>query len=271
MTSPLVSVCTPAYNAAPFLPETIEGILNQTYTNFEYIIVNDCSTDRTREICQEYAARDSRIKFFDNEENLRIAKTRNRCVSLVTGKYLVWQDADDISLPIRLEKLVEAMERDPQLGICGSHYQCFDETGDLELRKFPSSDQELRKIIFKMSPVSQPTVALRKQALDKLGLYDESFTNCEDLDMTFRIGQAWKLGNVPEVLVRYRIHPNSTTQTAMNIMVKDTLSIRKKYASLGYQMSLSDKVALLVTRLSLLLPPKFAQRLFSIFRSLFVR
>src|SRR6185369_9931027 len=102
--------------------------------DFEFIIINDQSTDDTGQIIERYAKKDPRIRYLINPKNLGIAGNRNRGVAEARGTYVVWQDADDISLPTRLQKQVEFMDTHPHVGICGSYLQFFDDSGDLSVR-----------------------------------------------------------------------------------------------------------------------------------------
>ena len=108
---PFVTVITPAYNAARYIAEAIDSIRAQTYSHFEHIIVDDCSTDDTRQILARYAQLDRRIRVLRNEANLGIAGSRNKGLSVARGKYIMWQDADDISMPYRMQEQVELLER----------------------------------------------------------------------------------------------------------------------------------------------------------------
>ncbi|MCA9308097.1 glycosyltransferase family 2 protein, partial [candidate division WWE3 bacterium] len=125
-TNPLVSVITPAYNVEHVLEETIKSVLNQTYNNFEFIILDDASPDNTWQIIQKWAKKDKRIIPVKNEINLYIAENRNKGLLLAKGKYIVWQDADDISVSSRIEKQVEFMEQNPDVAICGGYLQSFN-------------------------------------------------------------------------------------------------------------------------------------------------
>lgn len=272
MAAPLVSILTPAYGAEAFLAETIEGILGQTYENLEYIIVEDCSPDGTWDIIDRYAAQDPRIRAYRNPENLGIAGTRNRLVSLAQGTYIAWQDADDISLPHRIARQVDLLESNPDVGICGASYQVFNETGPLRIRRFPPDDATLRKMIFKASAISQPTAMIRKTCLDEAGAYDGTYINCEDLDMTFRIGRNHKFANVDDVLVHYRLHGEQTTIKHMDVMLRDTLIIRKKHNDgVAYKKSITDHAACLATRTMLLFPARWTVALFDKLRPILVK
>lgn len=269
---PLVSVLTPAYNAEAFLPETVGSIRNQSYSNFEYVLIDDHSTDGTWSFIQGAARDDARIRPLRNPENMKIARTRNRCVEEARGKYVIWQDADDVSLPNRIERLVAHMEAHPNTGICGSYLQLFNEDGDLDVRRYPTSDKDIRRKAFKFAPISQPAAIIRRECYAKAGIYDDSYVNCEDLDMTFRIGMHYELANVPEVLLRYREHQKSTTLVDMHVMLKDTLKIRLKYNDgKHYKMGGSDWLAWLATATALALPPFAVIRLFKMQRAMLLR
>lgn len=266
---PLVSVITPVYNGEDFLRDSIESILNQTLKDFEYIIIDDCSNDNTWQIIKKYSKEDERIKIYKNEKNLGIAGNRNRGLSLSNGKYIAWQDADDISFPDRLEKQCSILEKNHQIGIVGGYLLFFDQSGDISIRKYPRSDEQARKVIFRYSPVAQPSAMVRKICFDQVGLYDLKLPPAEDLDMSFRIGAKFKMVNIPQVLVRYRLSGKSATYTQLKKIEKSTLGIRWKNYRLGiYSMSVFDKIYNLLQLITLyLLPVRTRISLFNLIRN----
>ena len=120
MTTPMISVVMPVYNAEKYVAEAVESILQQTYTDFEFIIIDDCSTDNSYGILQTYAAKDIRIRLFKNDVNNKLPNTLNFGIAQSNGKYIARMDADDISLPERFAKQVEFMESHPEIGVCGT-------------------------------------------------------------------------------------------------------------------------------------------------------
>lgn len=265
---PLVSVIMPAYNAEKYVEEAINSILNQTYKNFELIILDDASTDNTPLILKNLAKKDPRIRYIRNEKNLYIAGNRNKGISLAKGKYILWQDADDISLPNRIEKLLSFMEEHPKTGICGSYLQSFYKDKIKDIRKYPQRDKIIRENLFKFSPIAQPTAIIKKECFDKIGNFDIDMPPAEDIDLTFRIGTLYKFANIPEVLLMYREHPDSATYTKMKRIISNTLKIRKKYSKgFGYKMNFSDKIAYLITKLALIVPPKIVIYIFKLLRT----
>jgi glycosyltransferase involved in cell wall biosynthesis len=264
-----VSVIIPAYNCAEFLSQTLDSVLRQTYQDFEAIVIDDCSKDNTWEIICAYADGDRRIRAFKNEANLGIAGNRNRGISLASGKYIAWQDADDISLPFRLEHQVSFMEKNESVGIVGGYLEIFRRDQTLGIRKYAESDSDLRRCIFRYSPVAQPAAMLRKSALDRVGPYDLRYPPAEDLDMTFRIGRFYKLANLPEVLIRYRESDASATFTRLRKIELSTLAIRWKNFGLSeYKVTAIDLLYNVAHFFSIwLIPTKIKIKIFNYFRN----
>lgn len=264
-----VSVITPAYNAEKYIGAAIESILSQTFCDFEYIILDDQSTDSTLEIIERYAGKDPRIMVIKNEKNLGIAGARNKGVSLATGRYIAWQDADDLSVPDRIEKQFRFMEAHSETGLLGGFLQFFDDSGMRGIRKYAATDEELRKKIFLYSPVAQPAAMVRKEALDKAGVYDLRYPPAEDLDMSFRIGMHYKFANLQEPMILYREHPTSATATRLKKIELSTLEIRRKYARCGaYSMSVADWLYNVFHHVSVyVIPPGIKIRMFNWWRN----
>lgn len=267
--TPLVSVLMPAYNAEKYIAEAIESILSQTFKDFEFIIVDDASTDNTWKIIQEYAKKDERISIYRNEKNLYIAENRNRLVNLAKGKYIAWQDADDVSMPVRLKKQSHFLEKNPQVGIVGGYLQFFDEKGTKSIRKYAISDKELRKNIFRFSPVAQPTAMIRKKCFEKVGLYNPKYPPAEDIDMSFRIGTFYEFANLPQITLKYREHLNSATFNKLKKIELSTLEVRRKNKGKnGYNMTLIDHIYNLLQYVSIfVLPGRIKIALFNAIRN----
>lgn len=266
----MVSVVIPAYNAEEYLDEAIESVLNQTFQDFEVIVIDDCSTDNTWPIIRNFANKDSRVRAYLNTQNLGIAGNRNKGISLATGKYLAWQDADDISLPIRLEKQYKFMESHPEVGIVGGYIELFRGQKTVGIRKYPTDDISLRGCIFRYSPIAQPAAMLRLEALRKVGQYNPKYLAAEDLDMTFRIGEYFKLANLDEIVLRYRESDTSATFTHLKKMELGTLEIRRKYASSSaYKIVLGDRIYNLLHFMSVwIVPSRVKIRLFNWWRNM---
>lgn len=265
-----ISVLMPVYNAEKYVGQAIESILEQTFKNFELIIIDDASTDASYNVIQKYAKKDKRIKVFKNTHNQGIGANRNRLVKLASGKYIAWQDADDISLPTRLAKQYQFMENNPQVGICGAWIQFFNEEGDFAIRKYAAEDSNLRKTVFSYSPVAQPVAILRKEIFKNNNyFYDNTLSPVEDLDMSFKIGERWQFANLQEILLKYRQHSNNSSLQSKKLKdtIKKTLIVRKKYTtSSSYNYSFLDQIKQEITRLILLLPSNLILKIFSLLR-----
>jgi glycosyltransferase involved in cell wall biosynthesis len=129
MSIPKVSVLMPNYNCEKYIAEAIESILDQSFTDFEFIIIDDCSTDGSWKIIQEYAEKDARINAMKNEENLKICKTLNRGIEIAKGEYIARMDSDDIAKPEWLEKVFQEIVSDSNIGICGANFDVIDSKG----------------------------------------------------------------------------------------------------------------------------------------------
>lgn len=202
---PKVSVLMPAYNAAQWIADAIDSILRQTFSDFEFIIINDGSTDDTARVVREYATRDPRIKFIDNIQNRGVAHIRNQLLDMATGEYIAFQDADDISHPNRLDTQVRFMDAHHEVSVCG--------TG---MHAFPSDEivicPQCPKILdfYTANMVSNPTVMMRRRKIDAHKLrFNPDFTTAEDYDFWARLVRELNIYNIPDILLEYRIVQNS--------------------------------------------------------------
>jgi glycosyltransferase involved in cell wall biosynthesis len=201
---PLVSVTIPVYNAEKYLNATIESVLDQTYQNFELILVNDQSTDRSKDLILSYT--DPRIRYFENPVNMGIVKTRNNALGHARGKYVAILDNDDISLPMRLEKQVEFLESHPDYGLCGSYYEVIDSEGAFTVRiEVPTSTSDINTFLLFNNCFCHSTVMARSELFAE-NKFAEDFELMEDYDLVYRLKQITKLSNLPRFTTKYRVH-----------------------------------------------------------------
>lgn len=212
MKNDLISVLMPVYNVEPYVGESIESVLNQTYPNFEFIIVDDCSTDRTFNICKEYAAKDSRIKLFKNEVNLRIEKTLNFALSKSNGKYIIRQDGDDISAPERFGIMKNFLDCHKDIALCGTNTLTVDANGaEIGRSTFPSSQRAIMKTLTIRNPVLHIWMTY-KSVYDDLGGY-RIFFGSEDYDFVLRlVSRGYKVTNIPNYF-GYSVRVNRENNT----------------------------------------------------------
>lgn len=269
--SPKISVIMPVYNAEEYLREAIESILNQTFTDFEFIIVDDASTDNSCKIIEEYSKKYERILVIKNANNFGIAETRTRGTKFAKGKYIGVADADDISIPTRLEKQYNYLEKHEDCGVVGGFIELFnsDNGKRIGVRKYNEDDANLRKKIFLYCPVAQPVCMIRKEVFDNIGYYDPKYPPVEDLDLWFRIGMKYKFANIQEILLKYRVHKRSSTILKIQTMEDITLELRKKYShGYGYSMTLFDRIYnLMIPMTKYIVPYKFKIWIFNLIRN----
>lgn len=208
---PKISVVMPAYNAEKYIGEAIDSILNQTFTDFEFIIINDGSTDRTKEIILEYD--DSRIVLLENEKNSGIVVTLNKGLDAAKGEYIARMDADDIAVPERLKIQVEYMDKHLEVGVLGAGIRIFGDDIEPYDRVFTTNPEQLKSELIFNSCVAHPTVMIRKAVLDSEHFrYDKNYAGAEDYVLWWGLSQKAKIATVPDILHHYRIHRNQITQ-----------------------------------------------------------
>lgn len=219
----LVSVLMPVYNSEKFLSESIKSILSQTFENFEFLILDDGSTDRSLKIVQKFSEQDGRIKVFKNEKNLGVVESRNKLINLSTGKYIAWIDSDDIAMPQRLEKQAKFLNAFPDIGMVGADLIRIDEDGNEKcIWKYESDPQKLQVELFFHCPFST-VVMIRREALPA-SLYNPAFPVAEDYDLYCRIAEKWNVENVPQPLLKCR--NNLASISTVNKTSMKELSVR---------------------------------------------
>ena len=207
---PRISVIMSVYNAEVYLEEAIESILNQSFSDFEFLILDDCSVDNSAHILSIFASRDARIKVFTNKENLGLTKSLNKLIFLANGEFLARMDADDISLVERFKEQISFFNTHPAVDIVGTFSQDISEIGEvMGERTVPVSHKEIIKLLPKLNPLSHPTVMMRASVISKIGGYDERFRTSQDYHLWFKaIGNGFKINNIPKTLFQYRMNDN---------------------------------------------------------------
>ncbi|OUC13544.1 MAG: hypothetical protein B0A82_16725 [Alkalinema sp. CACIAM 70d] len=203
---PQVSILMCVYNGETHLREAIESILNQTLQDFEFIIVNDGSTDSTLSIIQHYQGIDSRIKLIENEINLGLEKSLNKGLQAVTGEYFARQDADDVSLPTRLEQQVHYLTKYPEVGAIGTAVESINQQGDRIGQDVPPTDHDALEALFLFNNfMHHSTLMARFSLIQAIGGYDATQRRAEDYDLWWRLSQQAKVANLPEILLKRRL------------------------------------------------------------------
>lgn len=211
MHSPIVSVVMPVYNGSKYLKEAIDSILNQTFTDFELIVVNDGSTDDSEKIILSY--NDQRIRYLKNKQNSGICTTLNKGLNNANGKYIARMDCDDISMPERLAKQVGYLECHPDIGALGTDIITFGEGRADKYFNFVHNHYECRAGLLFFTCFAHPTVMLRASIINEYDLrYDDEYRGLEDYELWYRMSEYTEMTNLPEALIKYRLHKAQLTQ-----------------------------------------------------------
>jgi glycosyltransferase involved in cell wall biosynthesis len=238
--TPLISVLMPVYNAESYLKDSIQSILNQSLNDFEFIIINDCSTDRSGEIIKSFS--DNRIRYFENTENLKLIQCLNFGISVANGKYIARMDADDISMPNRFQKQFEVMENNPKIDICGTSIQYFNESERLKKWIVPEKDHNIKLKMLFGSQFAHPTVFIKKSFLDKHKLvYSDNALHVEDYEFWIRCcGLGAYFYNITDVMLLYRKSENSVSHKYKYLQQKNNLLCQKKYFESFIERNISE-------------------------------
>ncbi|WP_199883818.1 glycosyltransferase family 2 protein [Anaerosinus massiliensis] len=221
-----VTVLMPVYNAEQYLKEAIESILKQTFKNFEFLIINDGSTDHSEEIIRAY--KDSRIRLICNERNSGLIYTLNKGLKLANGEYIVRMDADDISYIDRLEKQVAFMENNLGIGVCGTWLETFG-NGKSDVWKYSVEHEQIKAQLLFYSSMAHATIIIRTALVMKYQLfYDSSYLYAEDYHLWTKCIDLFRFSNLQEVLYKYRLHDESFTQQMRGIQSGTAKKIREK-------------------------------------------
>jgi len=200
-----VTVLMSVYNGEKYLAEAVESILNQTFRDLEFLIINDGSTDATADILERYRRSDNRITVY-NQENQGLIASLNRGFQLAKGEYVARMDADDVSLTERLAREVKFMDTHPDIGVVGTWVEYMDENGRrLGEWHFPTAPDVIGWHLLFGCCLAHPSVIMRRDVFQQLGFYRPQALHAEDYDLWSRAVTVTRLANIPEVLLRYRI------------------------------------------------------------------
>lgn len=242
-----ISVLMPVYNAEKYLKESIESILNQTFKEFEFIIIDDGSVDDSWKIIGQFALLDKRIISIKNNKNLRTSVTLNKGLRIAKGKYVVRMDADDWSYSDRLQKQYDYMEKYPDVGVSGGTIEVCDKNLKMiNKREYPLTDKEARKIIFCFSPFAHPATIWDTKVMKKVGGYNENISLSQDCELYFKAGQFVKFGNVKKTLIKLRTHETSSSVSKDVLQERYAIYVRiKAIIEYGYHPNFIDKLYIL--------------------------
>ncbi|NLD25278.1 glycosyltransferase family 2 protein [Candidatus Dojkabacteria bacterium] len=264
MQNPKVTVLMPAYNAEKYIETAIESILNQTYKDFEFIIVNDCSTDSTLDIIKKYAKKDKRIKIISNKENQKIAQTLNNGLKEAKGKYIARLDADDWSHPERLEKQVNFMEENPRIVLSSGNMEiCDGELNKKNISNYPLSDKDIRKVFLQYNPTVSPAMIWRREVSEEIGGFSLN-TMSEDYMFFMDMSSKGEVANLKDILIKYRVLDTSVSSTQMRRAHLSTVQIALTgFLKYGYTITFKTRLVMMTRFVTAFLIPPSIWRFFS--------
>jgi len=226
--SPAISVVMSVYNGEKYLRESIDSILNQSFKDFEFIIINDGSNDSSLEILLEYQAGDPRIAVV-NQNNLGLTPSLNRAIRLARCEYIARQDADDISLASRLEKQHRFLKSHPQVAVVGCFGQVFNSEGIVApIGNLKLSARAMKRYLPHKNPIMHGSVVMRKSPLAKVGYYRDFFRHSQDYDLWLRLSEHFDLAILPEPLYQYRVSADAVSVSRF--------LVQKQYADIARQL-----------------------------------
>ena len=234
--NPTVSVIIPTYNRANLVAKAIKSVLSQTYQDFEIIVIDDGSTDNTEEIIRGF--KDKRVKYIKKyKENKGSSVARNIGIKVARGKYIALLDSDDEWLPEKLDKQIKVIKNEfPEVGVVCSWSYNIDKKGNyISKRYLPKKDGYIYEDLLSTNPISVPTVLIKKECFNRVGLFDDLLNAQEDWDMWIRIAKYYRFALIKVPLVKYRLHPNQISKnlevkiiTANRILVKYANELKKR-------------------------------------------
>ncbi|MFA4845408.1 MAG: glycosyltransferase [Patescibacteria group bacterium] len=234
-----LSILMSVWNGERYLRTAVESLLAQTYQEFELLIVNDASSDRTSQILHELSQQDPRVRIITNKTNLGLTRSLNRALQDIQSDYVARMDADDIALPDRLEKQVAFLESHPDVGIVGTAYQFIGADNDVigahrrssriyggQERHPPTQDAQLRRVLIRYNPFLHSSVMIRKTLLDRVHGYDETYHRAQDYDLWMRLSPLTRLANLPDVLMQKRFTTVMISYAKEREQIRSALRVR---------------------------------------------
>ena len=245
MNHPKISVLMPVYNAEKFLNESIDSILNQTFKDFEFIIINDASTDKTDRIIKSY--KNPMIKIINNKVNIGLTKSLNKGLGIAQGEYIARQDADDVSIPERLDKQYNYLEEHRQIFLVGTGVYYIDEKGNVKTIGKPLTGPELiKKTLFTNNCIYHPSIMFRNE---ENNFYREKFLYTQDYDFyLILLSNGKDLDNIKNPFIKYRINPDGISwvkkskQKLFEIKAREFYNQRLKYGKDEYDYFDPNKI-----------------------------
>ncbi len=239
--APLVSVIMPAYNCEAYVLEAVSSMLSQSFTDFELLVIDDGSTDSTPKLLE--SVDDPRLRLVSNEHNMGLVGTLNRGLGLAVGRYIARMDADDVVVPERLEKQVLYLEEHPDVHVLGSMVNLINEQGTVfgAISGYPTDPDEIHRYLLRECCLIHPSVIFRKDTVKAAGGYSTDARHAEDYDLWLRLSDDYKIANLPDKLVSYRMHRNQVS--IRNLITQHQVAQSRRSSALKRRADLGENVS----------------------------
>lgn len=238
--TPKISVITTVYNCENYIERSARSILNQTFKDFEYIIVNDGSTDNTADIIKNLALSDKRIVIIDNDKNKGRVPSLNSALNAAKGEYIALQDADDISLSRRLEKQVTFLDNNPDYVLAGANIIVMDENENkISEPMRPEGNLEAKFSLLFRCTFANPSIIYRRKTVEENKIqYEDSYIHAEDFRIISVISRFGKIKNLHDTLIMYRKHPSNNSMINLEVLHRGSiLIVMENLSRLGFDVS----------------------------------
>ncbi len=217
-----ISVLMPVFNCREYIEESVKSIIDQTYSDFELLIIDDCSTDGTYEYLK--SLEDNRITIVRKQQNTGLTISLNMGLRMAKGEYIARMDGDDISLPLRFEKQIKFMSDNPDIGLCGTWFEYYPTGISI---KSPIQHNEIYAQLFKYSAIAHPTVMLRRKVISENNcFYNPEFKHAEDYELWSRLIKITRVANIPEVLLLYRVHADQISYNSNKVQLASATQVK---------------------------------------------
>jgi glycosyltransferase involved in cell wall biosynthesis len=258
-----LAVLMAVYNNADTLKASIDSILNQTIKDFQFVIVNDASTDESQNKLVQYQKLDPRITLIQNKHQLGLTKSLNKGLKIIKAKYIARMDADDLSLPKRLKTQLNYLESHPKIALLGTAAYLINQNGQqLKLKTHPIDHLHIKKVALKYCPFIHPTWMIRRSTLLEIGPYNETFPFSQDYELALRLMVHHQTANLPEPLLKYRVN-SSQAISLKNLKTQEKLALKARFQALtqlGYPITKSWQ--LIKPLLSYLVPASLKRKIY---------
>jgi glycosyltransferase involved in cell wall biosynthesis len=261
---PQISMILSTHNNETTIKEAVSSILMQTFRNFEFIIVNDASTDKTLQILKKI--KDRRIKIISNKKRQGLTKSLNFALKVIKTNIIARMDADDIAHPKRLKTQFDYLQKNPKIALCGSWVELIDGNDQkIKVKKFPTSSVEIKSKILKFNPFIHSSIMFKKSIVKRIGAYNNNFRFAQDYEFLLRVASKFLTSNIPRPLLKYRL-PSLKSISVKNLKNQEKFALKARLLALTkYNYPKWQALFLIKPMISYLIPAKIKLSIYKFF------